>query len=70
MNKCAFDVEKRCSALKEKCCEGCHFRKTNEELIKGREKAKERVDSLPKSLKEHILIKYYNQRRPRLIPKG
>ena len=70
MNKCVFNVDNECSALMEKCCKGCHFRKTRAELLEGREKAKKRVDALPEKLKQYILRKYYSQRKPSRIPKG
>ena len=66
MYNCVFDDGERCSALKEKCCEGCRFRKTEEELIEGREKAKERVETLPINFKMYILNKYYSKRRFRM----
>jgi hypothetical protein len=67
MNNCVFDGDTKCSALKEKRCEGCRFRKTNEELIEGREKAKARLKTLPEKMQERIHYKYHSQRRPRLL---
>ena len=66
MNNCVFDGGERCSALKEKCCEECRFRKTNEELIEGREKAKARLKTLPEKMQERIHYKYHSQRRFRM----
>ena len=60
MNKCAFDLENKCAALTYKQCVGCHFRKTEQELIEGRQKAAERLDNLPKRTQIHIARKYYN----------
>lgn len=39
--KCRFDMGKRCVALTTKECEGCTFRKTEEEFNSGVEHAKE-----------------------------
>jgi hypothetical protein len=58
MNKCVFENENECIALKEKRCAFCAFRKTKEELIEGRRKATERIASLPEEQKKHIIRKY------------
>lgn len=65
MNKerCAFDGEDRCNALKEKVCFGCGFYKTKEELAEGRDKAAVKVAELEPELREHIRHKYYGGRR-------
>ena len=47
-----------CSALKEKNCEGCRFRKTPEELEAGRKKAEARIKTLPLKVQVHIKEKY------------
>lgn len=59
MNKCAFDLEKKCAALTDKECKGCRFRKSKEELEEGREKARRRLDSLPIVQREYIKHKYH-----------
>lgn len=59
MNNCVFDNGKKCIALSEKHCEGCKFYKTEEELNKARQKAKERIRSLPISVHSYIALKYY-----------
>ncbi len=41
MSECAMDMGKRCRALTVKKCEGCSFRKTEEEFNAGVEHAKE-----------------------------
>lgn len=41
MSECAMDMGKRCRALTVKQCEGCSFRKTEEEFNAGVEHAKE-----------------------------
>ena len=58
MHECAFDLGKKCFALTEKQCKGCKFRKTNEELAEGREKARRRIESLPIMERNHIKNKY------------
>lgn len=60
MDNCAFDRDGFCVALKEKQCDGCKFRKTEQEVYDSRMKAAHRLDSLPKRLKIHIARKYYN----------
>ena len=60
MDKCAFDRDDMCTALDEKSCLGCRFRKTEQELYEGRVKAADRLDSLSKRQKIHIARKYYN----------
>lgn len=64
--KCAFDADKRvCSALNVKKCEGCRFRKTEEELIRGKERAAARIKTLSKEYQAHIKSKYYSYREQR-----
>ena len=59
MDKCTFDKGEKCSALNEKRCLSCCFRKTEEELEAGREKARERIESLPLVARVHIKNKYH-----------
>ena len=61
MNKCAFDKGDKCTALLTQDCENCSFRKTKEELLKGRQKAKARIDELPAGLRRAIKAKYYTR---------
>ena len=63
MNTCAFDKDFMCEALREKSCEHCSFRKTEEELIEGRRKATMRINNLPKDKKNHIIRTYHKQGR-------
>lgn len=63
MENCVFDKGKKCSALREHNCEKCSFRKTREELVAGREKARERIENLPKEQHDAIMKKYYCLRR-------
>lgn len=66
-NKCAFDLEDRCSALTEMRCKGCKFRKTKEELEEGRRKAKEKLCDKYDYLERHdIFGKYYCGRKSEL----
>ena len=59
MNNCVFDKGKKCSALTPKKCKNCSFRKTEAELNAGREKARERLESLPKEQRDALMKKYY-----------
>ena len=61
MNNCAFDRDCECSALSVKTCEGCSFFKTKEELIASRERATERVNSLPPEQRSRIFNKYFTK---------
>lgn len=46
--ECVFDKgNDKCSALTAKMCAGCRFRKTKRELDAGRQKAIERIGTLP-----------------------
>lgn len=56
--ECAFDKNTFCAALTEKRCNGCSFRKTREELDAGRERADDRIATLPEEQQEHIRKKY------------
>ena len=60
MTECAFenDFNGECSAMTEKKCQGCKFRKTKEELEEGRKKARERFDALPADLRTYLKQKY------------
>lgn len=42
--KCYFDVNGKCSALKSKECEGCKFRKTKEEFEAAQQAALEALE--------------------------
>lgn len=60
---CAFDKGKRtCAALNVKNCDGCKFRKSEEELIRGRERAAARVKTFTKEYRAHIKARYYSQK--------
>ena len=61
MKDCAFDRGCECNALTEKKCKGCAFCKTTEELIEGRQKAEERIRTLPQTTQTHIKRKYYSR---------
>ena len=64
--QCVFDAGKRvCYALNVKKCEGCRFRKSKEELIRGRKRAAARIQTLSKEYQAHIKSKYYSQREQR-----
>ena len=56
--KCAFDKGETCDALIAKECSGCRFFKTQDELDRGRERADDRIASLPEDLRDKILKKY------------
>lgn len=55
---CAFEFGNKCVALTAKECKGCHFRKTQTEIEKGRKKAKKRINSLPEETQAYIREKY------------
>lgn len=61
MNHCAFDKGDKCAALLTRNCENCSFRKTEEELIAGRQKAKEMLEKLPEEHRKAIEEKYYGR---------
>ena len=63
MSICAFEKGDECKALKEKNCKGCPFFKTEEALDRGRQKALERIRSLPKAESHRLHRKYYQQGR-------
>lgn len=63
MENCVFNKGRKCLALSTKKCENCTFRKTEAELKAGREKARERLESLPKDQYDAIMKKYYGLRR-------
>ena len=63
MEKCAFEKGNSCTALREKKCKFCTFRKTTEELISGRLKAIERIESLPTPKRHYIVHTYHKQWR-------
>ena len=67
MNNCAFERGCECSALNVKLCEGCSFFKTKEELIASRDKAKERVNSLPSEQRSRIFNKYFTKSVTRML---
>lgn len=55
---CAFDRGETCAALTLKECIGCHFRKSQDELDAGRERADDRIASLPDEVQDKIAKKY------------
>lgn len=61
MEKCTFDKGDKCVALTEHDCEGCPFRKTKEELLVGRRKARAMLEKLPKEKRDTIEDKYYRR---------
>lgn len=61
MEECVFAKGDECVALTLKQCTRCAFRKTNEELVKGRQKAAKRISNLPQSSFYYIARKYYRQ---------
>lgn len=63
MENCYFDRGEKCSALTEKKCKGCRFRKTEEEFKHGRKKAMIRIRSLPSEQQLYILGKYYGRNK-------
>ena len=67
MRDCAFDAGKDCTALNEKKCSFCPFKKTQKELVKGRQRALCRINSLPNPKKQYIIHTYHRQWRGSLL---
>ena len=64
MENCVFDRGgRKCEVLSCKKCEKCSFRKTEEELKAGRDRAEKRLEKLPKEQHDAIQRKYYGLRR-------
>lgn len=61
MSICIFSSYEGCKILKREHCRGCTFKKTQEQLDKGRKKARKRIDSLPMIKRLYINEKYYNR---------
>ena len=61
--RCYYAQGKKCSVLTRKHCEGCSFRKTYLEVVRDREKAKERIASLPLAQLIHIVDRYYSGKK-------
>lgn len=61
MSKCAFDIGgAKCAALTKMKCDKCSFRRSEDELRAGREKASARIGTLPEEQQKHINTMYYN----------
>ena len=58
MDKCFAYTDRGCKALKVRNCNGCVFYKTKEEAEEGRKKAIERIMSLDKDKRAHIIETY------------
>ncbi len=58
MDKCFAYTDRWCKALKVKECEDCSLFKTKGEAEEGRKKAIERVMSLDKDKRDHIIETY------------
>lgn len=56
---CVFDRDTKCSALKEKNCINCSFKKTRRELEEGRKNAARRIKSLPN--RDYFYKKYMSE---------
>ena len=61
MNACAFNKGNHCSILSEKKCNGCAFMKTEKQLAERRDKAWERINTLPEKVRAKINQKYYKK---------
>ena len=55
MSNCVFDKGRKCEVLSS--------HKTGRELVEGREKARERLENLPREQYDAIMKKYYGLRR-------
>ena len=58
MRPCVFDIGNCCGCLTVKSCGGCRFRKTKEELERGRAMAKHRLETIPGG--DLLIVKYHN----------
>ena len=63
--KCAFDNGESCRVLQVKDCFWCRFKKTEQELKEGRERATDRLMTLDREFLNYVKAKYYNDRRHR-----
>lgn len=61
MCKCTFDKGDKCVALTTHECENCVFRKTKDELLAGRRRARARLEDLPEEQQDAIRKKYYGR---------
>lgn len=59
MVNCAFNKNDKCIALVNQECKGCSFRKTKEELLEGRRRARTLLERLPQEQRNAIENKYY-----------
>lgn len=61
MKDCFAYINGRCRALTVKKCEGsrCNFYKSKDQQLNDKERARQRVLSLNKNTKRHIIDKYY-----------
>ena len=73
MKKCAFESNRipargdaGCKALYHKECEGCAFRKTEEEAAAGRRSAALRIMSLAPEERNMIIDRYYRAKSRRM----
>ena len=57
-NRCVFDRGGFCAALTSRECANCRFKKTKEELERGRRKAIVRVLGLPRQRFQYIKLTY------------
>ena len=58
-DKCAFLRHERCVVLTDTVCSLCKYRKTEDQLNAGRDKALNRIRKLPLGQQDHIMNKYY-----------
>lgn len=65
MSKCAMDRGTKCIALTTHECETCAFRKTKDELLAGRRRARILLERLPDEQRKTIEDKYYGRNNVR-----
>lgn len=63
MVDCYFKRGRKCAVLTRSVCKGCSFRKTAKELIDGRDKALDRLMSLPSEERNYYMRKYGLEQR-------
>lgn len=62
MDKCAFDLDVKCSALTKKECDGCAFYKTKAQLNEGRKRALRLLGKFTPQQRQALRERYYNGR--------
>ena len=62
MDKCAFDLEEKCTALTKKQCKDCAFYKTKEQLNEVRKRALRLLSKFTPEQRQAFRERYYGGR--------